>query len=191
MKTGAFATLVAMLFLSTPGFTQPEGLREAPPGFTWKACEKLQEFWFLVPDGWFFKEEEREGTVAVFITKEPIEREGWYRTGFSVNAIQQSAAKTGVAPSSYAQLFMEKLAVTAEKTWGFRRLGYEPYLKGYGTFSKATAPFGPLIQYTIALGNDTTGTFYLMIFESPEQSWEEEFKRGSEIIEQMGLDAAF
>ena len=55
-----------------------------PPGFTWQEIPELKAA-FLKPSGWFFKREEQKGTLAYFITKENIDKNGQFQTGLTVN----------------------------------------------------------------------------------------------------------
>ena len=54
------------------------------PGFTWQEIPELKAA-FLKPNGWFFKREEQKGTLAYFITKENIDKNGQFQTGLTVN----------------------------------------------------------------------------------------------------------
>ena len=47
----------------------------APKGYAWKRIESVKAS-FLVPEGWHFKEETKDGTRAFFITKEDIDKNG-------------------------------------------------------------------------------------------------------------------
>jgi hypothetical protein len=49
-----------------------------PPGFTWQEIPELKAA-FLKPNGWFFKREEQKGTLAYFITKEDIGKNGQFQ----------------------------------------------------------------------------------------------------------------
>lgn len=51
-----------------------------PPGFTWQEIPELKAA-FLKPNGWFLKREEQKGTLAYFITKENIDKNGEFQTG--------------------------------------------------------------------------------------------------------------
>ena len=55
-----------------------------PPGFTWQEVPELKAA-FLKPNDWFFKREEQNGTLAFFITKENIDKNGQFQTGLTVN----------------------------------------------------------------------------------------------------------
>ena len=68
----------------------------APKGFAWKRIESVKAT-FLVPEGWHFKEETKDGTRAFFITKEDIHKNGTFEIGLSVNV--QTLKKIGAAPS--------------------------------------------------------------------------------------------
>src|SRR5438445_12096251 len=58
-----------------------------PPGFTWQEIPELKAA-FLKPNGWFFKREEQKGTLAYFITKEDIDKNGQFQTGLTINVFR-------------------------------------------------------------------------------------------------------
>src|SRR5437588_4330869 len=62
-------------------------LPPAPEGFTWQEIPELKAA-FLKPNGWFFKREEQKGTLAYFITKEDIDKNGQFQTGLTINVFR-------------------------------------------------------------------------------------------------------
>jgi hypothetical protein len=56
----------------------------APAGFAWKNVASIKAA-FLVPDGWFFKEELRKDVRGIFISKESIDQSGKFQTGLTIN----------------------------------------------------------------------------------------------------------
>src|SRR6185295_18826881 len=146
-------------------WTYAADLSLAPPGYTWKRFDKIQAS-FLVPNGWFIKEEQKGSTTAIFITKESIEKQRRFQTGLSVNVIKDPKTSTGSAPSTYAKLFIERMS---KKGAAIKPFGDGTYLKGYWGLFRSKNPENTMVmQYTSALGNDKTGTLYIFIFESPE-----------------------
>ena len=97
----------------------------------------------------------------------------------------------GEAPSHYAKRFIDKLPEMAQTAWGREEVQRGSELKGYGIYSTSSGPYGTSTLYNLVLGNDKTGTLYLMVFESPERSWEEAWKKGRTIVDNVILDMAF
>ncbi len=61
---------------------------KAPNGFSWKYFKSIKAF-FLVPSGWTVQEESQKKTIGILITEKPFDRNGQYKTGFSVNVMHQ------------------------------------------------------------------------------------------------------
>jgi len=168
----------------------PAHLPPAPKGYSWRWFESIKAG-LLVPQGWFVKEESKSGTRAFFITKESIDKGGRFKTGFSLNVIQNSPKKTGSAPSEYAKQFINKMASTTQSS-EVRPVGDGTYFKGYGGFFRSRPPKeDAVVQYMLALGNDKTGTLYICTFESPEREWSGAWKLGSKIMDNLALESEF
>ena len=175
----------AIVFAGVPAHLPP-----APKGYSWRWFESIKAG-LLVPQGWFVKEESKAGTHAFFITKKSIEKGSWFKTGFSLNVVQNSSKKTGVPPSEYAKQFINKMASTTQSS-EVRPVGDGTHFKGYGGFFRSRpAKEEIVVQYTLTLGNDKTGTLYICTFESPEREWSAAWKLGSAIIDNLALETEF
>lgn len=165
-------------------------LPNPPQGYTWEWCESIKAG-FLKPDSWYFKEEEKGGTKAFFITKELIDVEGMFKTGLSVNAIKYASIKTKKLPSELAKETINKMKLMLECKDSFS-VGDGVYFKGYACICHSKSPLlGMVMQYSLAMGNDNTGTFYSIVFESPEAEWDEAWKIGRPIIDDLALESEY
>lgn len=168
----------------------PAHLPPAPKGYSWRWFESIKAG-LLVPQGWFVKEDTKGGTRAFFITKESIEKGGRFRTGFSLNVVQNSPKKTGSPPSEYAKQLINKMVSTTQSS-EVRPVGDGTYFKGYGGFFRSRPPKEEIVvQYMLVLGNDKTGTLYICAFESPEREWNTAWKLGSAIMDNLALETEF
>ena len=185
-------TFTVVIFLLSFCFVSAEeiNLPKAPEGFSWQLCPSIKAG-FLVPDGWFFKEEEQQGTKAFFISKESIDQNVIFKTGLSVNVFSKSSVKTGMMPSLYAKKFIMTMnsMVPSDK---IQAIGDGVYFKGFGTIS-ISKPAGAeaVKQYTLAMGNDISDTLYIFVFESPESEWDQAWEKGSVIIDNLALDTEY
>lgn len=167
-----------------------EDLPNPPQGYTWQWCEGIKAG-FLKPDGWYFKEEEKGDTKAFFISKESADKEGMFKTGLSVNAVKYASVKTRKLPSEYARESINKMRLLLECKDSFPA-GDGVYFKGYACICHSKSPLLVMVmQYTLALGNDNTGTFYLIVFESPETEWDQAWKIGRPIIDNLALESEY
>jgi len=178
MKFYKKALCILMLVICFPAYAE----RIIPDGFSW-ADTGPQESDFLKPDDWFLKIEEVKGIYAVFITKEKIENGKEFQTGFSLNVIKNIKKKTNVAPSLYAQAFVEQATkdkVITKSPWA---VNAGPF-KGFGVQVKDSVK----TMHYMLIANDKTNTLFIAFFESPPNEWNEAWKIGQVIFNNMKLD---
>ncbi|HEV7519803.1 MAG TPA: hypothetical protein VGP89_01795 [Candidatus Angelobacter sp.] len=177
MKKLTQLSLLAMLFVQTLlAITFPT----PPAGFTWQQIPELKAA-LLKPNGWFYKREEQKGTLAYFITKENIDKNGRFQTGLTVNVFhlkQNSAVDRG--KDTIQQLAATKhVKAWAQDAGAFRE---------FGCLAKDTDSSGTVVMHTLAVANPKTNTLYLLIFESPEPDWDAAWKLGKQIVDMLALD---
>jgi hypothetical protein len=165
--------------------------RPTPPaGFSWKNCHDSGTG-FLLPDGWFYKEESTADTKACFITKEEIKPGEMFQTGLTVNMIRNVPAKLKVKPSIYSDKLIGELQKkykvgkinTAGQGTPFDIVSIPTYIEGTNGEKIST------LQMFIA--NDTTGTLYVISYEAPESKWDEDWKIGEKILQYLALNANY
>lgn len=140
---------------------------------------------FLQPKDWFLKKEHRSGTYAFFITKEDIDKEGGFETGLTVNVLKGISDKTESSASQYAHGFISIAAKKEEnkvllKPW-FVEVG--PF-KGYGVRVRDKVK----VLHYFLIANDKNDTLFLTIFEAKPEEWDEAWKYGEVIFNNMQLD---
>src|SRR5438270_4950469 len=134
-----------------------------PPGFTWQEVPELKAA-FLKPEGWFFKQENEKGTLAYFITREDLAKNGEFATGLTINVFhlkKDSAVEHGKA------MIDQMAAQHNVKAWN-RAAG--PFQE-FGCELKDTDASGTIVMHALTVANPKTNTLYLFIFESPATSW--------------------
>jgi hypothetical protein len=89
------------------------GVPPTPEGFSWFES-KSDVGTFLIPDGWFSKEETIKNTDAVFISKENIEAYGKFTTGMTINKFNNWSQSNDLKPSQYAAAFAANRAATGK-----------------------------------------------------------------------------
>ncbi|MEI6221881.1 MAG: hypothetical protein WCP97_03870 [bacterium] len=166
-------------------------LTEAPAGYSWKYCLTSGSR-FLLPDGWFFKEESNESGIACFISKESIELEKEYKTGFSINIVQDIPGKQGQSALEYvkgltqaAQSKYSTSAPTKIDSQGSPFSGYSLYI------NDQQIQEGPITVYDLFMANDAKGTIFIITYEAPKSSWDEAWKIGQVILGKMVLNAEY
>ena len=139
----------------------------APPkGFQWVGSTEIGCL-FLKPDGWHVKKEKAGDTEALFITKENIETEGKFTTGFSANVIARIRRKTGMPPSRYMARLVEELSEGHKVL-----LDLPPKKPGRITGYVLRTQDNELVVHHYLLADDQTDKLYITYFESPVAEWE-------------------
>lgn len=159
----------------------------APNGYSWVKCGEIKGA-FLMPMGWYFKKGQKGVTQGYIFSKENIDESEEYFVGLSVNVVKNISQKTGIRPSSYANEFINQAIAKNEifkSPWVTNR---EPF-KSYGVvvLNRNDAK-GDFITHNLAIANDTTGTLYLLVFESPAKTWESSWKIAEPMLKKFMLD---
>ena len=155
-------------------------LPPAPSGFTWQEVPELKAA-FLKPDGWYFKRETQKGTLAYFITKEDIDKQGEFQTGLTVNVFKLKK-DSAVEPAKY---MIDQLADSKHAEKWAKAVG--PF-REFGCRTKDTDASGTIVVETTTIANPKTNTLYLFVFESPESDWETAWKTGAKIMDTLAVD---
>ncbi|HTO86631.1 MAG TPA: hypothetical protein VMR54_03770 [Thermoanaerobaculia bacterium] len=181
-RAGARSGSIAALLCALSAALSAEDIPPAPEGFSWKRIESVKAS-FLMPKGWYFKEEEKQGTRAFFITREDIDSTGQFETGLTVNVQKFKKDKATVKAAQLVVAMMQPNEVLDEWT---TEAGV---LKAFGCRVRETEKdHPPLIVHLLAIGNEKTNTLYLILFESPEKSWDEAWAKGQVMLEKFFLD---
>lgn len=158
-----------------------------PEGYSWVRCNEIKGA-FLMPMGWYFKKGQQGDTLGYFITKENIEENGEFLTGLTINVIPNIPKKSGMAPSDYAASFI-KTAVSE------REVFKKPWLSRMGPFEGHGVVLlnrdyqkGDYITHNLAIANDQTGTIYMIIFESPADSWNANWSIAEPMLQRFLID---
>jgi len=161
------------LFVAANEFPDPPG------GFTWVEFDAGKSA-FLKPDGWHLKVESKNGTEALFITKESIESEGRFDTGLTVNYISGVKAKTGVIASQYAQAFLSRAEDKHTRLKSFKsEIGEN--ITGFGLRVRLDREPAQIVHYFL-VADDEADSLRIIMFESPGASWESAWVIGQQLL---------
>lgn len=159
----------------------------APNGFKWSNCGP-KETNFLLPDNWFLKIEKTSQIYAVFISKEKIINNENFLTGLTVNAITNVNTISKLKPTEYSKKFIVNFLSSIRKHNG--KLYKEPqsYINGDFTIYQFDSRDDITVMFHILLANDKKDILYIVFFEAPVHSWENDWKIGKTIIDNMIID---
>ena len=176
MKILSVLLIAVLLIQATAGADLPQ----APAGFNWQEIPELKAA-FLKPNGWFFKREEVNGTLAYFITREEITESGSFQTGLTVNVFHLNK---GSATERGKRLISNMALKHHADTW---QQSSGPFRK-FGCFVRDTDSSGTTAMQAVTIANEKTNTLYLFIFESPLSDWETAYKIGKVLMDNLVLD---
>ena len=179
------ATAALALFLAGRLLAQEPPPPPAPAGFAWKKIDSVKAS-FLVPKGWFFKEDEpKDGTRAFFISQEDISTGGLFETGLTVNVFSLKKDKAQERALAHLAALAQTPGNELQEAWEFQ----EGVLKGVGgRIRRVDKDYAPLIMHVLAIGNSATNTLYVIMFESPEATWDKAWVKGEQMMKVFLLD---
>jgi hypothetical protein len=188
MQTKTFLLLLLSAFLAMGAVSLATQLPIPPKGYAWVKCAETKSA-FLKPDGWFFKKGKQGDIHGYFITKENIDQTGRFYTGLTVNIIPHIPKKKGMSPTQYAIAYIQSAAKARDvvkKQWSQDMGPFQTFgvvLRNRDSFS------GDFITHNLAIGNDATGTFYLITFEAPASSWDSAWTLGEQMLRCFLIDS--
>lgn len=164
------------------------GRPPAPAGYQWQECPEIKGA-LLRPDNWYFRKEVSADTIAYFISEENTRTDGEFFTGFSMNVLKGVDRIMGAPPSRYAEELVAEAARSShvrKKPW-IRRMG--PFVSHAVIVTTPDIVKGDFVTHMLAIANDTTGTMYLVTFESPVEDWQEASQIAEPMLKHIGIDS--
>lgn len=151
-------------------------------GYTLQKCGNT-DLSLQMPSGWFYKGETKGDTESCFITKENIDTNIMFETGISVNRLVNVSTKTTMSANEYAESLINKLETqeTVNSATEVEKGG-----SIFPTFSRYVETDN-FKAYYLTLVDQTNDTVYLIWFESPYASWEQELPKALEILSKIAL----
>jgi hypothetical protein len=154
-------------------------LPNAPEGFDWKHLPE-SSLAVLAPVEWNFLSEPRETTNNYFISQENIPTEGSFKTGLTIQVIndeKQDAVSTAKAlPTKTMKLAGVEPVEVSERVEG-NLIIYEFEYKISGAYVSTA--------HNMVIANKATNTLYIIVFESPAEDWEEAWVIGQAMLDQL------
>lgn len=183
-KAVYWATLgLAMLLTACAGQPADRSGSSTPDGYRWYTAGNGVGS-FLVPHGWHTREDSRDGTRALYITRENIGVQGRFEVGLTVNRVSNFTRTSSVPVSEYAKSFIDQLSASNDV------LESDTIERDGDTLHRvrvrlADAP-DTLVQY-ITLGRPETDDLFLLYFEAPASEGDEAFETARPILETFRL----
>ena len=172
--------LVVLLMLCLTASVAFSGqMPNAPEGYKWYES-KHGVGTFLKPKGWYIKEDETKGTKALFITKQKIKKNGVFVTGLTVNQVPDFHKNTGKIPSEYAKGFIAQLIKSNKAIKVFNLPRGKTVM--HGAQIQTTGDGLTTRMHYLAFGNDVEDKLYLIWFEAPEITWDDDFRKAAPIL---------
>ncbi len=178
-RLGLFPVLSALLAAAS---LAAEERPPAPAGYAWQKLDEIQAS-FLLPDGWHFKAERTDKSLAYFLSEEDIDVKGEFETGLTLNVFHAEQAQKRAA-ATVAEI-SQTPGNEVQERWETKAGA----LNGIGVRIRQTVKGSdPLVMVVLAISNSRTNALYLLIFESPEARWRKAWVKGEKMLELFTLD---
>ena len=155
-------------------------LGPAPAGYSWYSDRDAHAS-VLKPDGWFTRSESKNGTSALFVTKEDIAAAGRYQTGLSLNYITGVSGKSGMKSSEYAVGFLKTALDGNQELMSFANPGKHSLSIGLRIRDDR---IGETLHYYL-IANDADDSLHLFLFEAPSSEWDSAWKTGGPMLRDL------
>jgi hypothetical protein len=174
--------LLLILFTTASVLGQPAALKEqALPQINAK---------ILIPEGWFTKEESDDGVTVYQVSREKAENEeDVFSAGLILSVTNKVPDRASMKPSEYASDLLSpaqdegdgaKLQRTEEGPFQCLRLEYT-----------IESDQGNIKVINVAKANDSTGTLYFAIWQSPEKEEPQLKELREAVLASMKFDPTF
>jgi hypothetical protein len=172
------ATIVVFLAVRAISIELPT----PPDGFSWQEIPAIKAA-ILTPEGWYYHEEKRGKTLAIFVTKEHIPTKKFFETGATVNVFLDN-------PSAPSQVIKMVEDAAAKNSVEVSRSSFDVFIRLDVMFD-SPRPEGKEPARTVISGiiNKDTRTSYLLIFETPISTWKEFWPKGQFILDFFAFES--
>jgi len=135
-------------------------------GYTLKDCE-MTGISILVKNTWYFSSDHSGSIKTCYITVEPLQKEGTFKTGITIEIVDDYANKTQIPIQEYVYNYMKDLK-NEELNVPIQRFEKDNFI-GYSNSLIQTDEIGQYKKkkYVTALANIKTNTLYILSYETP------------------------
>ena len=155
-----------------------------PPGLEWRAIPEIKGK-LLVPAGWHFSDLSSSSAERKYrITKSVPGKNGSFETGLVLTV--KIRPKDGSADQQ-AQAFVHRYLADGSVLQPFFEEDFGS-MKAYGGVVSGNSSGRSLTYAVNAVANPTTNTLYLFVFQTPAETFDEDWKIGQWLIGRFKLD---
>jgi hypothetical protein len=170
-------------------------LPSPPDGFTWHTFKEAQAT-VLRPEVWHVHQVMNDQSFTGCLSKECIQTEGMFSTGLTLNVFR--GTKDGLRehdpdshPDTAVMLPLTSTLPNLTSDPRFQVFYLDPCVQRTSASRLVRVHFrlpgskGPLILYKFTIEFDQSPDVYLLTFESPEDTWDESWKIGKQILTKL------
>lgn len=173
---------------------KPIGEIELPPppsGFSWIRMPKAMAA-ALKPDGWFDKTANTDDAVTYMISKESLDTQETFGTGFTLIAVKDIQSKSGLPAIMFPFAMAKEIEEDNESTViQMKDISQGPFTSVMVKYENHPENLPPIIIQKAIIANESTNSVYIIIFEAPKDEWAEAWKTGEVMLKKYFLDDAF
>lgn len=141
----------------------------------------------LMPNGWYFRHEEKTGVQSYYVSKEQIlKEEDQFKTGLTLTRIEPNM-QSGATAVDTAKIVIAKLKSTAKTATTSEEVSGD--FKVYVINKLMEDPDYDYRMLTKVFANTKTNMVYVVTFESPDTNWNSEWNNyGKKLLDNLILD---
>lgn len=180
-----FSGLMLASLFQQLGWSDVGELPACPVGFHWARSDALEAF-VACPEGWHQFEEIQTGSQTAYFTRENYASQEQFRTGFTVNVVR-NMTEGSIGDWCHVIVNMCLEDIVPLETFQDENEAYYTYCvekinppRGYSSWDTRIRIVG--------VGNKQTKTLYLVQFEAPADSWDQDWEIGQQIYEMFEIN---
>jgi tetratricopeptide (TPR) repeat protein len=162
-----------------------------PNGYSWLRMPKAMAA-ALKPDGWFEKTENTADAVTYIISKESLDAQESFETGFTLIAVKDIKSKSGLPAIMFPFTLTKEIEDDSESTViQMEDISQGPFTSIMVQYENHPENMPPIIIHKAFIANEDTNSLYIIIFEAPKDEWTEAWNTGEVMFKKYFLDDAF
>jgi len=166
-------------------------LPNPPEGFDWGSMPNANAA-FLKPHGWFEMNKSTKDAVTYAISKEQVKGSEEFETGLTVIAVKDMVSKINMPLIQYSLEMLMAVKADSNNTIIEQDITKQgPFDSVFIKYQNNPSGLKPIIIHKTIIYNEKTGSLYIVIFEAPENEWEDAWKKGEVMLKKFFIDDSF
>ena len=184
------ATLTALVIaLVSSHAVGTEELIPPAEGFSWQEIPEIRAK-FVLPNGWYFRRDTAEGRSVYLFSSQELEDGERPRVGMTLTVLRHMGDARAFVYDFITDLTQENEHIASWDTKLGKMHGRGCLVRGPGKRKKKKKSRAFQL-HALAIANTRTGTVYTLLFESPDEEFDENWEAGKIMLQRFLLDDEF